>query len=333
DYGVVNLFGQYLLDHYGVKVLGDSLKNNSKGVASLEQALIQNGINQSFGEIFSNFNLALFFNDCNLGEAYCFKNANLKNIKVAPALIILPNTQQTELSLRYQITDWSGNWYRLSMAGVADLGLNFEGDLAGQFKIPYAVCQANGTCSIANLELDEAKKGVINLSRFGEQGRYLVLAPTIQDLTVNSQTQAKSYNFNLVLKAGLSVATTTSSIQDSSTIILRAKILELEQQIILLKQKLAGNLDAQSGSCGAFLVNLKFGQVSSSVRCLQMFLQKQGLGIYPEGWVTGYFGLATQKAVIRFQEKYLAEILTPFGLTKGTGLVGTKTREKINAMR
>jgi peptidoglycan hydrolase-like protein with peptidoglycan-binding domain len=63
-----------------------------------------------------------------------------------------------------------------------------------------------------------------------------------------------------------------------------------------------------------------------------VFLKNQGKEIYPEGLVTGYFGPATQRAVIRFQEKYVAEILTPFGLTKGTGLVGTKTREKINGM-
>lgn len=47
------------------------------------------------------------------------------------------------------------------------------------------------------------------------------------------------------------------------------------------------------------------------------------------GW--GYFGPKTKAAVIKLQEKYKAEILTPSGLTKGTGYVGISTRKFINS--
>jgi len=40
----------------------------------------------------------------------------------------------------------------------------------------------------------------------------------------------------------------------------------------------------------------------------------------------------TQQAVIRFQEKYASEILTPLGLPNGTGYVGAATRSKINQL-
>lgn len=53
-------------------------------------------------------------------------------------------------------------------------------------------------------------------------------------------------------------------------------------------------------------------------------------GIYPEGEISGYFGDKTKAAVIRFQEKYADEILSPSGLTKGNGRVGPSTREKLN---
>ena len=69
----------------------------------------------------------------------------------------------------------------------------------------------------------------------------------------------------------------------------------------------------------------------SQVKCLQKFLASQQ-GIYPEGYITGNFGSLTKQAVIRFQEKYSSEILTPLGLIKGTGNAGPTTRQKINQL-
>ena len=69
---------------------------------------------------------------------------------------------------------------------------------------------------------------------------------------------------------------------------------------------------------------------NSDVKCLQEFLKNQGMDIYPEGLVTGNFANLTKAAVIRFQEKYALDILTPIGLSKGTGYVGIQTRAKIN---
>ena len=43
--------------------------------------------------------------------------------------------------------------------------------------------------------------------------------------------------------------------------------------------------------------------------------------IYPEGLATGYYGPATQRAVIRFQKKYGIDPV---------GFVGPATRKKIN---
>jgi hypothetical protein len=81
-----------------------------------------------------------------------------------------------------------------------------------------------------------------------------------------------------------------------------------------------------------FLIDMRKGSTISDVRRLQQFLKEQGEGIYPEGRVTGLFGPLTHSAVIRFQEKYFTEILTPINTTQGTGIVGMYTRTKINSM-
>jgi hypothetical protein len=81
-----------------------------------------------------------------------------------------------------------------------------------------------------------------------------------------------------------------------------------------------------------FNKNLEFGQTSPDVSYLQMFLKSQGAEIYPEGIVSGWFGSLTRQAVIRFQEKYAEDILTPLGLRAGTGFIAEATRAKINAI-
>ena len=104
----------------------------------------------------------------------------------------------------------------------------------------------------------------------------------------------------------------------------------LIQQLAYLRSLLAGQQGTVAGATGyQFTHTLRLGDFGEGVRQLQIFLKAQGTEIYPEGLITGYFGLATQRAVQRFQVKYgLAKAGDP-----GYGYVGPATRAKINALQ
>ncbi len=80
-----------------------------------------------------------------------------------------------------------------------------------------------------------------------------------------------------------------------------------------------------------FKRDLKPSQQNLDIKQLQTFLSSH-LDTYPEKIISGNYGPMTKSAVIRFQEKYASEILTPLGLTKGTGIVGPYTRKKLNEL-
>ncbi len=87
-----------------------------------------------------------------------------------------------------------------------------------------------------------------------------------------------------------------------------------------------------------FTKTLKLGVRDREVYYLQRVLNsnpattitKTGPGSL--GNESDYFGGLTQKAVIKFQEMYASETLTPAGLTAGSGLVGALTRAKLNKL-
>ncbi|MFH1509727.1 MAG: ABC transporter substrate-binding protein, partial [Candidatus Nealsonbacteria bacterium] len=80
-----------------------------------------------------------------------------------------------------------------------------------------------------------------------------------------------------------------------------------------------------------FTRNLSINSTGNEVSELQKCLAKD-TEVYPDGIISGLFGSKTKAAVIKFQEKYKSEILTPNKLTAGNGKVLTSTRKKLNEL-
>ena len=120
---------------------------------------------------------------------------------------------------------------------------------------------------------------------------------------------------------------------------LSALIASLFAQIATLQTQLSGiDGGTTTGVTYNFTKNLSQGDSGADVLNLQKVLnmsadtQVAATGIGSAGNETEYFGSLTKAAVIKFQDKFVSEILTPVGLTAGTGYVGPSTRTKLNTM-
>jgi hypothetical protein len=93
----------------------------------------------------------------------------------------------------------------------------------------------------------------------------------------------------------------------------------------------------QSSIPSTFTRTLKLGSTGVDVKALQVFLNTHGFivatsGNGSPGHETTYYGQATASAISRFQMAHALQILTPNGLTQGTGNFGPATMKVVNGM-
>ena len=340
DYGGLNLFTQYLVEQYGVKILADSLKSKEVGIKSLNYALEKNNFKVDFSQIFTDWTITVLANDCSLGKKYCYQNENLKNLQLTPSINFLPLTGKSTLGVNQTTKNWSGNWFKFIGGEKGTLKIEFIGNPENLFKVPYLSKNVSGEYSLNFFQLNEYQRGGILVPKFGTEISSVTIIPTIQSKASGFLSPEPAFPF--FWEASTIAAEEKEEpvskflekpISQMSKQEILAKISEIEELLNQLKERLDNLTSPEEISCQNFDQNLYYGlRNDDRVRCLQEFLKNQGAEIYPEGLVTGNFLSLTKAAVIRFQEKYAKEILAPLGLEGGTGFVGEMTRAKINQM-
>ena len=120
--------------------------------------------------------------------------------------------------------------------------------------------------------------------------------------------------------------------KNSTTMKVVSGFLGLALAVVVAAPAVASAMSTMMTSSYVFTKTLKMGTTDQEVWNLQSVLNGSAdtmvsaSGVGSKGMESKYFGAKTKAAVIKFQEKYASDILTPNGLTKGTGLVGAATR-------
>ena len=330
DYGAITLFSYYLTDHYGEKILTDSLKSAKAGIESINEVLSLDGFSETFSDVFSNWTIASVLNDQSADPKFAYKSGHLVNSRISPNQAYGISGVLSAVSISNSVKDWQPVWYEfntpVSSGGGLNLKIDFSADSGTNFRVPYVAYKINGQKEIGFISVS-GTKGVFFLKNFGTEAYKAVLIPANHSKVsgFTEEDPASSFSIKVQLTAEFQEVAPTPAPQTPSVALsiqdLLDQITALQSQIVKLKQEV-GTEPALPAAVGLLARNLYVGSAGDDVRWLQDFLVKEG--VYPEARITGYFGSLTRSAVVQFQQKY--------GIFPQIGYVGLKTRSKIQEL-
>lgn len=185
DYGTANLFIHYLVDRYGPQILTRMTLNDKVGIDSIEQALTDLGKTEKFSDIFADWSIANYLNNCQVAPAnkYCYLNKNLTyerlHLGYTASYSGFPNLI---ISRSGAVKDWSAHWYQFRQ-GLAvpterdTLKLDFIGsNNNGDFLVPYIITDQNNQTTVQFIPLSN-QNGSAYIPNFTSQNKSVVMIP------------------------------------------------------------------------------------------------------------------------------------------------------------
>ncbi len=193
DYGVINSFIHYLVDQYGLVILTDSLKSDKNGIESINEALLKNGHKETFSDVFSDWTIATYLNDCSMGARYCFKDKNLINLHVIPFSNFLPFSGDSTLYLGQFLNNYSSHWQKFT-GGSGDLKIKISNPSGTIKQIPHIIKSISGEMSIGFTRLDKNFESELVISNIGKDIYSVTVIPSVSDNNKESDSQTYFYS-------------------------------------------------------------------------------------------------------------------------------------------
>ncbi len=250
DYGVVGLFLHYLADHYGINVITQMMLNDKTGADSINAALSDLGYSETFSDIFADWTVANYLNDCDIvpNGKYCYLNKNLTyqrlNVDYSASYSGFPNLIVSRSS---SFKDWSPYWYRFNQGTAQStdrdtLKLEFDGsELRGDFQVPYIVADQNNQTTVQFISLDKQQQGTAYIPNFSSLGKSVTIIPFNQYQKKGFGSNDSSVSFSFTASSVSSIQPVIRSIfPDSGLPIGGAEIIVNGENLSLVKKIVFG---------------------------------------------------------------------------------------------
>ncbi len=207
DYSSVNLFAQYLADHYGKAIFKTMIENEMVGIESVNKAFENLGYsNIDFRNIFTNWTIANYLNDNSLSDnGYGYKNSNLcyDELHLDPTKSYIISNNNTA-KLTEKMDDWSARYYKFEVAKNEQknsiIEINFNGDDLGEFSVPYVIYYDSGIKEVYELILDGNQDSKIRLDNFGKNISSILVIPSSQKKENGFGYNIENYAFSISVK-------------------------------------------------------------------------------------------------------------------------------------
>jgi hypothetical protein len=167
DYGAVNMFIHYLVEQHGIEILIDSLNSDKVGIESINEALKKNDYDNSFAEVFRDWSIAVYLNDCSVDKKYCYDNSKLKNVRILTNSAYMPFSRESSVSMNQSIRNWSSNWQRF--VGInGNFKMEIEVPENCNFDISYIYKDINEKTHVSSVYVENGRKKEINIPSLRE---------------------------------------------------------------------------------------------------------------------------------------------------------------------
>ncbi|MFY9457646.1 MAG: hypothetical protein WAP23_01820 [Candidatus Spechtbacterales bacterium] len=215
DYASINLFAQYILDHYGRSVLAAMAQSDKAGIASFNEALSFFGFKETFSDVYTNWIITNLVNNCALLpiNTYCYKNPSLSNFRLKFGL---PDAGGKTITSEETTKDWRADWNKFEVSLGSErpadhvFRLDFNSPETSNFRVPYVVYDRDGlVLGIKELTLEKGN-GVFFVEDFGYRIPKIVVITSNQSQLKGTQGNAPSVSF-------LMTATTVTTLPSVTT--------------------------------------------------------------------------------------------------------------------
>jgi len=203
DYGSINLFIHYLVDHYGKDILTKIMETKGVGIASINNALTVLGQPLTFSDIFVNWSVANYLNNCSVSPVnlYCYLEPNLNYDNLHIQLGYLGAAKE-KIESSNTIKDWSAQWFEFKAATDIDESKNVlkiefsSNDPRANFRVPYVIKYKDGHYEVREMTLI-GQKGSAFVKNFGTQVSLVAVIPSNHYKTSNFTANEPLVYYNL----------------------------------------------------------------------------------------------------------------------------------------